>query len=157
MWRWSVLGVFIWRAFALFPTVVGVIPQHENQKQSHHPVPHGCGGDPIGKTTLVRKLALFPTGVGVIPFHCVYSWGESTIPHVRGGDPAGFYHDWTCSPRMWGWSRQRPSHKWESPMFLTCVGVILTCTDILQPQVSVPHGCGGDPYTYRGRFFLFPA
>lgn len=177
VWGWS-FTCFFWNGGTfLFPTCVGVILALHTFTFLSVSVPHGRGGDPNllyhprcthlcsprvwgWSPQLLHSGAgpfLFPTCVGVIPFHCVYSWGESTIPHVRGGDPAGFYHDWICSSRMWGWSRQRPSHKWGSPIFPTCVGVIRRGYRGLQVKSAVPHACGGDPYIYRGRFFLFPA
>ena len=151
---------------SVFPTHVGVFPEHAHCLRTGPGLPHACGGvsvEELIKSAVVASsprmwgcfrigidsawtYAVFPTHVGVFLGMLSVCCAGTGLPHACGG------------VSRWGWAK--PKQRWSSPrmwgcfyvqsilsarrdVFPTHVGVFLDDVHMGQIPSCLPHACGG--------------
>jgi len=137
-----------------FPTRVGVdrgVWAMKLKKMKHSPRVWGWTST---MTTGAPGCLAFPTRVGVDRTPLSRHALRHCIPHACGGGPR-LSAALTCarahSPRVWGWTEQRPRPLGPHIAFPTRVGVDHFCTPRRCALSRIPHACGGGPAARRSR------
>ena len=151
---------------SVFPTPVGVFPEHGIATQSMQRLPHARGGvsllllamagvmlsspRPWGcfwdRKAARKRLVVFPTPVGVFPLISSIQTINVSLPHARGGvSCAGSARSGAglSSPRPWGCFCRESDSRSGAAVFPTPVGVFLPKNYSNLRAVCLPHARGG--------------
>ncbi len=150
----------------VFPTRVGVFPEHSAGQDLRKRLPHARGG--VSKMFqdlwefaassprawgcfLYQSMAglpeyVFPTRVGVFLYMASLESGQASLPHARGGvslKEASSHLSVESSPRAWGCFRPGHGRRHLHHVFPTRVGVFPTKPLTISGESCLPHARGG--------------